>query len=659
MYPFSPTRRAWVTLGVVTAVLLISRILVTVPQLILPLMSLGTVLVAYLAGIAFGLLAAFALSIGLLALFDTSLFPSGVDPRNFGSVALLFGLGGYVGFLSQQRWYLQRSAEALRATVQRLVDERVQESAATNQELSLEVTERLRVEETLLLREVALEVLPHGVVITDVNQDDRIVYVNEGFSRLTGYSPEETIGRNCRFLQGSESAPEIIAELRRAIKERRSCVVEIQNYRKDGSTFWNSLTIAPIKNGRGECTHYVGIQIDITSFKKIEEQYRQSQKMEAIGHLASGVAHDFNNLLTVINGCSELVRYSLAPNDPNLPFVDEIFQAGQRAAGLTRQLLTFSRKSTVQPRIVEINALVADVQKLLSRLISANIRLSMQLQANLPPVKIDPGLFEQLILNLVVNASDAMPQGGDLTIETRHRSLQNRSARGIGDPPQGEYVVLRVSDTGVGMDKATQARIFEPFFTTKPAGKGTGLGLATVYGIVQSSESHISLESQPGKGTSFTISIPVCRQASDAEVDLDADGQAPSNLGLESIFLVEDEPGVRSLARHALESQGYQVVVASNGQEALERAESLDFEIDLLLTDVVMPEMGGRELSERLRLRHPNLRVLYMSGYTDDAVLQHGISQAEMHFLQKPFSMSLLTSKVRAVLDEAMHETVS
>jgi len=527
---------------------------------------------------------------------------------------------------------------------------RLEQFVRMNAELTRELLESRVLDEEYQLQVKAFDAFLQGVTITDPNKPDNpIVYANEGFTRLTGYSQAEALGKNCRFLQGKETSPQTISTIRTALGEARPCFVEIQNYRKDGTPFWNALSIAPIFED-DRLTHFVGVQTDITAFKQMEFQLRQSQKMEAIGHLAGGVAHDFNNLLTVINGCCELLRGTDTMPEDALPLVEEVHKAGERAATLTRQLLAFSRKTVLQPTVLSLADLVRDFEKLLIRLIGEDIQLTTVLADESALVRVDPGQMEQVLMNLVINARDAMPRGGQLTIRTQDIFLDEDFVRQHTELRPGRYVRLTVSDTGCGMDKATLARIFEPFFTTKPVGKGTGLGLAMVYGAVKASGGHLSVESEPGRGTTFQLFFPVVEEPDAVALPPSRHSKTP---GSETVLLVEDEVGVRTLARQALESRGYRVLEAGDGEEALRLCGEHIGEIDLLLSDVVMPRMSGRELRQRIAILSPQTRVIFTSGYTDDAIVRHGVFQAESDFLQKPFTVYALLRKVREVLDRA------
>jgi two-component system cell cycle sensor histidine kinase/response regulator CckA len=383
---------------------------------------------------------------------------------------------------------------------------------------------------------------------------------------------------------------------------------------------------------------------------QLEEHYRQAQKMEAVGQLAGGIAHDFNNLLTVINGYSELLllRY-LKADHPSRKYLEEIKRAGERAATLTGQLLAFSRKQILQLQIVDLNTVVAEMDKMFRRLISEDIDLDTRLAPDLAPIKADRGQVEQVLLNLVVNARDAMPQGGKLTFETANVRLDQDYADEHAEVTPGEYVLLAVSDTGIGMTEEIKARIFEPFFTTKEEGKGTGLGLATCFGIIKQSKGHIGVYSEPGLGTTFKIYLPCATETTEPIAAREESETLPR--GTETILLVEDGEAVRVLAAQLLREQGYTVLEAGNGEEALRLTEAqIEPEIHLLLTDVVMPQMGGKELADRLQAERPNLKVLFTSGYTDDAIVHHGVLEPGIAFLEKPFTASTLLRKVRQTL---------
>ncbi len=516
--------------------------------------------------------------------------------------------------------------------------------------ISRDITELLQAEEALRLRDRAIGMAPHGIVITDPNSPDNpIVYASPGFERLTGFSQAEVIGRNCRFLQGPETSRQTVAEVRWAISNAMPIRVELLNYRKDGSSFWNELSISPVRDEQRNLTHIVGVQSDATSRRKMESQFRQSHKLEAIGQLAGGVAHDFNNLLTVISGYSEILIAELEPDHRLLPLVREIHRCGERSAALTNQLLVFSRKQVIDPQVLNLNEVVIGTEKLLRRVIGEDIRLETRLENLGGQVRADTGQLEQVLVNLAVNARDAMPRGGTLTITTTEcERTATDVAPFIGVRP-GRFLVLSVKDTGCGMTEAVKSRIFEPFFTTKDVGKGTGLGLSMIHGIVEQSGGYIDVQSDLGSGTTFKIFLPcVARPA--VEITRQTPAQ-PICKGTETVLLAEDEDSVRSLTKLVLTGCGYQVLEAANGHEALEVAQQHSGTIDLLLSDVVMPGMGGWELSERLRKDCPSILVLFVSGYTDDAIVRHGVLEEQVPFLPKPFSPRALAFKVRQVLD--------
>ncbi|MDD5541660.1 MAG: ATP-binding protein [Acidobacteriia bacterium] len=390
------------------------------------------------------------------------------------------------------------------------------------------------------------------------------------------------------------------------------------------------------------------LQKEFSERKQLEKQLLQSQKMEAVGRLAGGIAHDFNNLLTIINGYSELLLQTMPPSDPRFNKVGEIREAGERAKTLIRQLLAFSRRQVLQPRIVSINEIVKGIQKMLQRLIGEDVEVSLSLASSLAPVKADPGQLEQVLLNLAVNSRDAMPQGGRLTIETDNVVLDETYAQSHAEVQPGPYVMMAVSDTGCGMDAETLTHVFEPFFTTKEQGKGTGLGLSTVYGIVEQSGGTLWVYSVPGQGTTFKIYLPA--ESEPVGVETAEVSRSESLQGTESVLVVEDDEGVRRLTCQILHLYGYKVLEASNGKEALEICRSYGEPIHLTLTDVIMPHIGGRELAEQLVKIRPEMKVLYMSGYTDDTVIHQGLLHEGTPYLQKPFSALSLAQKVRQTL---------
>ena len=510
-----------------------------------------------------------------------------------------------------------------------------------------DVTERKRAEAERVRLVTAIEQSAEAVVIT--NTAGEIEYVNPAFTHISGYSREEALGQNPRLLKSGKQGPALYQELWATISQGNTWKGEVINRRKDGSLYTEQMVITPVRDELGKVTHFIAVKQDVTERKHLEEQFRQAQKMQAVGRLAGGVAHDFNNLLTIINGYSEMALDRMDSSDPISGLIAEIGKAGERAASLTRQLLAFSRQQVLAPRVLDLNALVAEVQKMLRRLIGEDIELTTVQGPALGRVKADPGQIEQILMNLAVNARDAMPRGGKLLIETADIELDDAYARTRGVVTPGHYVMLAVGDTGIGMDAETQAHIFEPFFTTKEKGKGTGLGLATVYGIVKQSGGYVWVYSEPGKGTTFKIYLPRVDGADELAQAPEARGHA--HTGSETILLVEDEEAVRTLASKILRELGYKVLESANPESALEISERYNEPIHLLLTDVVMPGMSGRKVAEGLTFLRPKTKVVYMSGYTDDSVVRHGVLETGTAFLQKPFTPAGLARKIREVLD--------
>jgi len=507
--------------------------------------------------------------------------------------------------------------------------------------------ERRRAEEERARLSLAVEQAAEAIVITDV--EGTIAYVNPAFERVTGYTRAEVIGKNPRFLKSGKHDPDFYKSLWATLETGEVWSGRFINRRKDGTLFEAEAVISPLRDAAGRVTNYVGVQRDVTRERQLEEQVRQSQRIEAIGRLAGGVAHDFNNLLTIITGYSELLLQSLSGDYPQRGQVSEIKKAADRAASLTRQLLAFSRRQVLAPQVLDLNTVVAGMQNMMRRLIGEDIELVTVPEANLRRAKLDPGQIEQVILNLVINSRDAMPQGGKITIETANANLNESYSGGHFTVKSGPYVMLAVSDTGCGMDAETQAHIFEPFFTTKEQGKGTGLGLAMVYGIVKQSAGYIWVYSEVGRGATFKIYFP-CAEEEPAPAGV-AKVAETHHGGSETVLLVEDEASVRALVSGVLKARGYNVIVARNGEDALAVAEQHQGAINLLVTDVVMPEMNGPELAEHLVLFHRGLKILFMSGYADDAIVHHGVLDSTAAFLQKPFTPEDLARKVREVLD--------
>ncbi len=442
-----------------------------------------------------------------------------------------------------------------------------------------------------------------------------------------------------------------------AVESGNDCEMEFRVLRPDGGFRWLYTRAKLFRDRDGRPARLVGAAMDVSERKQVEEDLRmgkeslqQAQKMEAIGKLAGGIAHDFNNMLTAINGYSELLLGQLNDKAALNLGLGEILRSGRRAAALTNQLLAYSRQQIMAFRLVDLNGVVEGMVGLLKRLLQEDIEHVLKLDPNLPSIKADPSQLEQVLLNLALNARDAMPMGGRLEIETRQFRRDARRHPRYGSLPPGQYVALTVRDSGVGMSEELKGRIFDPFFTTKSMGKGTGMGLSTVYGIVQQSGGHISVETAPGKGSAFEVLFPALNEAPAKEEEA-APLQTTRERRRETILVAEDETSVRVFLRQLLAAQGYTVLEASNGNEALMAAEAFPGEIHLLLTDVVMPGMGGRELAEKLSRLRPAMRMLFISGYTDDAILQHGVLDGETAFMNKPFPPASLLEKVRELLN--------
>jgi PAS domain S-box-containing protein len=517
-----------------------------------------------------------------------------------------------------------------------------------------DISERKLSEEALRQAEAKyrsmVESLPAIVYLAQPDPPYSPIYISPNIKEF-GYSAEEWFSRPDMWvnLLHDEDRERVLAATKNAMSQGLETDLEYRIVSRDGTIHWVHDKGRFISDEQGNKISWQGVVLEITKTKELEEQLRQAQKLESVGRLSGGIAHDFNNMLTAINGFSELTLRRLKADDPLRHNIEEIRKAGQRSAVLTRQLLAFSRQQILQPVVLDLNEMITDTIKLLQRLIGEDVQLVAALNPMSGLVKVDPGQLSQIIVNLVVNARDAMPQGGKLTIETANVSLDPAYARQHAGVLPGAYVMLSVSYTGTGMSAETQRHIFEPFFTTKEIGKGTGLGLATVYGIVKQSGGNIWLYSEEGVGTTFKVYLPRVLEPAEA-VELK---HIPDELlkGTETILLVEDEAMVRSLTRQILEEFGYTILAARNGVEAVSICEEQGSEIDLLLTDVVMPEMGGRELAERFAPLYPQMRILFTSGYTDDAVVRHGVIAAGTNFIQKPFTPQGLMRKVREVLD--------
>jgi PAS domain S-box-containing protein len=479
--------------------------------------------------------------------------------------------------------------------------------------------------------------------------DGTITSWNRGAERMYGYAPEEAIGKHISLLTPSDRPEEIAEILRKIARGERIEHHESVRVTKDGRRLDVSLSVSPLRNAAGDVVGASVIARDITAQKRSEGQLRQAQKMEAIGRLAGGVAHDFNNILAIINSCTEFLRDRIDPaSEPSL-YVENIKKALDRGTSLTRQMLTFSRTSAIQPRVLDLNERLREISKLLRPLLGDDVEILIVPRTSSAVIEADPGQIDQIVVNLAVNARDAMPRGGKFILETGVTRFDEDFADQHQAMAAGKYVLLAVSDTGSGMDEATASRIFEPFFTTKEAGKGTGLGLATVYGIVKQNGGNILVYTEPGQGTTFKIYLPSAEHKIGLGSKPETESVSPKRHGT-SILLVEDDEIMRSLTRKLLEEHGYAVFEADDGKSALEWVDSHPDQIDLLLTDVVMRRMSGPELVERLNASRPKLKVVYMSGYTGELMANREVLKPGVTLLEKPFSRTALLNTIHATL---------
>jgi two-component system, cell cycle sensor histidine kinase and response regulator CckA len=509
----------------------------------------------------------------------------------------------------------------------------------------LDITERKRAEAELSKLWQAVEQSPVSVVITDLTGN--IEYVNPKFVEVTGYTEDEALGWNVNILKSGLMERTLYQELWQSISAGREWHGEIQNRKKNGELFWESESISAVKDPEGRITHFVAVKEDVTERRQAVEQLRQAQKMEAIGQLAGGIAHDFNNLLTVINGYSTLLIRGLESGSTMRKEAEQILRAGERAAELTRQLLGFSRRQIIEPKVLNINAQVRSVEKMLGRLIGEHLLLVTRLCEDAGFVKMDPGQFEQIVINLVVNARDASETGGEIAIESVNCEMDRDFLLRHPGSVAGSYVRITVKDQGEGMTEEVKRRLYEPFFTTKEMGRGTGLGLATVYGIVKQGGGYIDVISEPNQGACFNVYLPRVSPQSESAQRQTTEEQLE---GSHTVLVVEDEPGVLNLVAHTLKKGGFNVVEATDPEIGVSVFDEHAEEIDLLLTDVVMPFMSGPALAELLKRKNPQLKVLFMSGHTENRVSFEKILENGVQFLPKPFTSDALISKIRESL---------
>jgi len=513
---------------------------------------------------------------------------------------------------------------------------------------------RAQTESELLKHYQVVEQSPATITITDL--DGNLEYVNPAFCTLTGYTLIEVLGKNQRFLKSGVTTAEEYRVLWETITRGGIWYGEFCNKKKNGDYYWERACIAPIIDKEGAIKHFVAIKEDISKQKKhesekltLEAQLRQAMKMESVGRLAGGVAHDFNNILMIIKNFTFLSLLETDPSQQTFTFLNEINKATERAIGLTRQLLAFARKQTIAPKVINMNETVAGMLQMLQRLIGEDIQVTWQPAAKLWPVKLDPSQIDQILANLCVNARDAISDNGTIMITTENHRFDERYCSEHTYAKPGDYVLLTVSDNGCGMNNETVTHIFEPFFTTKDVGKGTGLGLATVYGIVKQNDGVIEVDSELNVGTTFRIYLP--RYKDEGQIAHNGSAEEASPRGHEIILLVEDDADILRSTARMLEHVGYTVISAHNHDEAIRLARENDGNFQLLITDVVMPGMNGRELNDNLKLLYPQLKCLFMSGYTADIIASHGVLDNGVHFIQKPFSLPEIAAKVRDLLD--------
>lgn len=512
----------------------------------------------------------------------------------------------------------------------------------------LDITARKQAEAERERLLTAIDQVSETVVITNI--DGIIEYVNPAFERVSGYTRENAIGQNPRMLKSGKHTAEFYGTLWKTLLRGETWSGTLVNQKKDGTLYTEEASISPVKDAAGKIVNYVAVKRDVTDEIKLEDQIRQSQKMQAIGQLVGGVAHDFNNLLQVINGCAEIARMQLADNRSPAGSIDEIAKAGEHAKTLVQQLLVFSRRQVIDPIDLDLNMEIESAKKMLRRLIGEHIHFKFTAGKGVGSVFVDRGQIQQVLMNLCVNARDAMPDGGTLTIATEDISFASEHTKILLWAQPGRYVLIRVEDSGVGMEKELCDNIFDPFFTTKDLGKGTGLGLSTVYGIVKQNAGHIDVYSEPGNGTVFNIYLPVSQRFPAKGISPVSENIAPAERGVETILVAEDDETILKLATQIMRGGGYTVLTAKDGEEAVRVFEEYADEIDLVIMDVVMPRMGGKQAMDAILEKRPAMRYLFVSGYSPDAGHNDFIKDKPLHLLSKPYKAEALLHKVREVL---------
>ncbi|MEE9911774.1 MAG: response regulator [Deltaproteobacteria bacterium] len=527
------------------------------------------------------------------------------------------------------------------------LEKKMLELEELNQRLNQEINERRQTEERLLSLTQAVRESPSAIILTDLNGD--IEYVNPKFLKISGYAEEDVIGKNTRILRSGETSADVYKDLWKTIQSDNIWQGEVCNGRKDGGLFWISLTVSPLKNSEGQISKYMAIMEDVSERRKLEAQLRQSQKLEGLGQLAGGVAHDFNNILTAIIGYAYLAYLNMQADDPIRGHVKHILDYSEKAATITKSLLAFSRKQTTNPSYFNLNDLISNFQKFLRRLLPENIEIQTQCANQVLSVLVDQVQIEQIIMNLATNARDAMPEGGRFVIATRLVDFDEGFIKAQGYGKVGPYAEITVADTGTGMDQETREKIFDPFFTTKEQGKGTGLGMAIVYGIVNKHNGFIAVESQLGKGTLFRIFLPIVRAAESRGIKKTEQPLAPR--GTETILIAEDDPGIQDLITTILSEHGYDVISTSNGEEAVSQFKANKEKVQLVMLDGIMPKKSGKEACMDIKNIKPDVQVIFMSGYSENMIEFDQMKYDHVHFLQKPVFPSTILLKVREVLD--------